>query len=150
MLVYYLSSIQKLQKMHLIKNIFFKSFMLKNVVFLDCLFVCLFGVYSQTREFFTHMETSLLRVKGCKFLTYARHSWQLSSEGSLACQNLLQHGPTVYNGHLRGTVTHIFVAERLGVELSLLVSVAIGGRPHISPMPGERSTSSPPRGSYRF
>ena len=30
--------------------------------------VCFFGVYRPTREFFTHMETSPLPVKGCKFL----------------------------------------------------------------------------------
>ena len=30
-------------------------------------FVCLFGVYRPTREFFTHMETSPLSMKGCKF-----------------------------------------------------------------------------------
>ena len=29
--------------------------------------VCLFGVFHSTREFFTHMETSSLPVKGCKF-----------------------------------------------------------------------------------
>ena len=36
---------------------------LSNVV----LFVCLFGVYRPIREFFSHMETSPLSVKGCKF-----------------------------------------------------------------------------------
>ena len=46
---------------------------------------CLFGFYRPTREFFTHLETSPLPVKGFKFFTYARHSWPLSSEGSLAC-----------------------------------------------------------------
>ena len=30
-------------------------------------FVCLYGVYLHTREFFTHMETSQLPLKGCKF-----------------------------------------------------------------------------------
>ena len=30
-------------------------------------FVCLFGVFRPTREFFTQMETSLIPVKGCKF-----------------------------------------------------------------------------------
>ena len=29
--------------------------------------ICLFGVYRPTREFFTHMETSPLPVKACKF-----------------------------------------------------------------------------------
>ena len=33
----------------------------------------------------------------------------------------LRHGPTVYNGHLRGPVTLSPVAERLAVELSLPV-----------------------------
>ena len=33
----------------------------------------------------------------------------------------LRHGPTVYNGHLRGPVTLTPVAERLAVELSLPV-----------------------------
>ena len=28
---------------------------------------CLFGIFRPTREFFTHMETSPLLVKGCKF-----------------------------------------------------------------------------------
>ena len=35
--------------------------------------------------------------------------------------HLLRHGPTVYNGHLRGPVTLAPVAERLAVELSLPV-----------------------------
>ena len=46
---------------------------------------CLFGVFRPTRERFTHIETSLLPVKGLHILTYARHSWPLRSEGSLAC-----------------------------------------------------------------
>ena len=41
-----------------------------------------FGVYRPTREYFTHMETSALPVKG-----YARHSWPVSNEGSLACHS---------------------------------------------------------------
>ena len=32
-----------------------------------CLFVCLFGVFRPTRELFTHLETSSLPVKDCKF-----------------------------------------------------------------------------------
>ena len=35
--------------------------------------------------------------------------------------HLLWHGPTLYNGHLRGPVTLTPVAERLAVELSLPV-----------------------------
>ena len=32
-----------------------------------CVFVCLFGVFGPTRDFFTHIGTSPLPVKGCKF-----------------------------------------------------------------------------------
>ena len=32
------------------------------------LFICLFGVFRPTREFFTHFGTSPLPVKGCKCL----------------------------------------------------------------------------------
>ena len=31
------------------------------------MFVCLFGVFRPTREFFSHLETSPLPVKDCKF-----------------------------------------------------------------------------------
>ena len=44
-----------------------------------CLFVCM-GLSRPTREFFTHMETTT--GEGLHILTYARHSWPLSSEGS--------------------------------------------------------------------
>ena len=40
----------------------------------DCMFLCLFGVFRSTREFFTHMNTSPLPVKG-----YARLLWPLST-----------------------------------------------------------------------
>ena len=49
------------------------------------LFVCLFGCVHPTRKIFTHIETS-------PFLTYARHSWPLSSEGSLACHTYCDTG----------------------------------------------------------
>ena len=75
-------------------------------------FVCLFWVYHPTREFFTHMQTSPLPLKGCKFWPW----WPLSSEGSLAW-----HGESVYNGNIRGPVTVTPTAERLAVELLLPV-----------------------------
>ena len=78
-----------------------------------CMFVCLFGVYRPTREFFTHMETSPLPVKGCKFWPMLSTYRPLSSEGSLTCHT--------DNRHLRGFVTLTPNAERLAVELSLPV-----------------------------
>ena len=56
--------------------------------------------------------------EGLQILTYARHSWPLSSEDSLTCHIYCD---TLYNGHLRGPVTLTPVAERLAVELLLTV-----------------------------
>ena len=41
--------------------------------------------------------------------------------GIFSVSHALRHGPTIYNGHLRGSVTLTPNAERLGVELSLPV-----------------------------
>ena len=67
------------------------------------------------------METSTLPVKGCKSLTYARHSWPLNGEGSLACITLCQTGVSVYNVHLRELMALTLIAERFAVELSQIV-----------------------------
>ena len=51
--------------------------------------ICLFVVYRPTREFFTHMETSPLPVKGCKF-------WpMLGTHGHWAVRVLQRTTPTV-------------------------------------------------------
>ena len=51
--------------------------------------------------------------KGLQILTYARHSWPLSSKGSLKWHTyILWHGTSVYNGHLRGPVTLTPTVER--------------------------------------
>ena len=84
------------------------------------LFVCLFWVFRPTRAFFTHLETSPLLVKGCKFWpmlgTHAIERW-----GFFGVPYLLWHGASVYNGHLQGPVTLTPIAEHLAVELSLPV-----------------------------
>ena len=49
-----------------------------------------------------------LPVKSCKFFTYTRHSWPLSSDGSLTC-------------HTYCDTSQPFIAKRLVVELSLPV-----------------------------
>ena len=59
--------------------------------------------------------------EGLQILTYARHSWSLSSEGSLACHTECYTGQLFIIGHLLGTVTLTIIAERLAVELSLPV-----------------------------
>ena len=44
-----------------------------------------FNTSSGEPDFFTRMETSPVQVKSCKFFTYARHSWSLSSKSYFAC-----------------------------------------------------------------
>ena len=63
----------------------------------------------------------------------------------LIMPQLLLHGVSVYNGHLRGPVTLTPIAQRLAVELSPLIglydlsSVTAGIRAPTIRMPGERS-----------
>ena len=86
-----------------------------------CLFVCLFGVFRPTREFFTQLEMSPLPVKGCKFWPMLGTHGHWAVRGLYSVSHLLWHGASVYNGHLRGPVTVTPNAERLAVELSLPV-----------------------------
>ena len=52
--------------------------------------------FTSHREYFAHMETSPMPVKGCKILAYARHSGPLSREGSLSCHTCCDTGPRVF------------------------------------------------------
>ena len=84
-----------------------------------CLFIYLYWVFFRpTREFFTHVKTSTLSVKGCKFwpnsTIMAIEQWRFFS----VSHHLLWHGSSVYNGHLRGPGTLTPNAERL-VDLGL-------------------------------
>ena len=49
------------------------------------LFVCFTVVLRPTQGYFTYMETSPIAGEGLQILTYTRHLWPLSSEGSLTC-----------------------------------------------------------------
>ena len=69
--------------------------------------VCMFGV-CPTREFFTHIETSPLPVKGCKFLLMLG-SRPMSSEGTLACHTY--YDTSVYNDHNLRLMTLTPMAE---------------------------------------
>ena len=123
--------------------LFHLYFKLSNFIHPTCIVISNFfgfvlcGVFHPTPEIFTHMQTSLLPLKGWAWLTYARQSWPLSSEGSLAC---LSYFGTGHNGHLR-TLTPI--AERLALELSLPFlrtrSVAAGIEHQTFRLPGQRS-----------
>ena len=72
-------------------------------------------ILSHSRIFHSYGDVTIAGER-LQILTYARHAWPLSSEGSLTC-----HGPTLYSGHIRGPVTLTPVAERLAAELSLPV-----------------------------
>ena len=110
----------------------------------------LFIVYRPTRKFFTYLETLPLPVK-CSNFYLCSALMAVEQWGFFNVPHPLRHGPTVYNGYLRGPVTLTCVVERLAVELSYLFlrlrSVATGDRIPISSMRGERSTSTPPRRS---
>ena len=60
--------------------------------------------------------------EGLQILTnYARHSWPLSSEGSLACHIYCDTGHPFIMVIARGPVTLTLIAECLALELSLPV-----------------------------
>ena len=80
-------------------------------------FVCSFGVFRPTREFFTHFIDVTFAGERLKILICARHSWSLSSEAFLSVPHLLWHGTSVYHGHLRGPVyqwSWNYLFDRLG------------------------------------
>ena len=100
---------------------------------------CSFGDFHPIREFFIHMETSLLPVKGCKFWSMfgtLRHR-VVRILGFFSVPHLLWHGASVYNNYLSGLVTliNVHAAERLAVELR---SVRAGIRNPTCCMRGER------------
>ena len=81
----------------------------------------LFEVFRPTREFFTHMETLPLPVKGCKCWLCSPPG-PLSSEGSLACPTYCDTGhPFITLSNLRGPMKLTAFADRYAVELSLPV-----------------------------
>ena len=106
------------------------------------LFVCL-GFYVPFENFSLNIYGDItIAGEGLQILTYARHSWPLSSENSLA--HLLLHRASFYNGHLQGPVTLTPIAEHLAVELSLpvfmtWVSCGWDSNTQPSPMRGKRS-----------
>ena len=84
-----------------------------------CLFVCLcvWCFSSHSRVFHSYRDFTITG-EGQQILTYAWHSWPLSSEGSLACHACCDTGAFVYYGHFPGPATLTPIAERLTVDLS--------------------------------
>ena len=86
--------------------------------------VCLLEVFRPTRVFFTHIETSPLPVKA-----YARHSWPLSSEVSLAYCDKGHLFMTIISGDPWQTLhCRAFSSGAVTSWLFLLRSVAAGIR----------------------
>ena len=73
-----------------------------------CLLV--WALSSHSRIFHSYGDVTITG-EGLQILTYARHSWPLSSEGFFSVAHLMWHGPDVYNGHLRGSQTLAPIAE---------------------------------------
>ena len=71
-------------------------------------------------NYFTHMETSPLPMKSCKFWPMlGTHGNWATSEGSLACHAYCNtRNPFIMHGHLRRPVTLTPIAARWAVESS--------------------------------
>ena len=84
-------------------------------------FVCL-GFLRPIREFFTHMEAPPFPVKDFKFWPISAHM-AIEQWGFFSVPQLLWHGASVYNDHLRGLhhLRELVTPEVLAVELSLPV-----------------------------
>ena len=65
---------------------------LKKKSFEFCVCVCLFGVFSSQSRIFHPFGDNTINGEGLQILTYARHSWPVSSEGSLVCQTYCDTG----------------------------------------------------------
>ena len=83
-------------------------------------FFCLLVYLEFFIPFLTHLETSPLPVKGCKFW-HMLCTYGLWAVRVFSVLHLLWHGASVDIGHLRGPVKLTPNAERLTVELSLPV-----------------------------
>ena len=69
------------------------------------LLLLVWGFSSHSRVFYSFGEVSITSEL-LQIWTYTRHSWPLSSEGSLLCRTYCDMGqPFIYNGHLRGPMT---------------------------------------------
>ena len=87
-----------------------------------CLFVCLFRAFHPTRKFCHLYGDVTITGEGLRILTYTRHLWLLSSEGSVECHIYCYIGhPFIMVISDRGPVTLAPVSEHLAVELTLPV-----------------------------
>ena len=111
----------------------------------DCLFV--WSLSSHSRIFHSYGDVTIAG-EGLQIFSYARHSWPMSSEGTLTCHSyydtdlpfIIVVSKDLWHSHLlpsgwQWSCHYLFLR---------LKSVAPGDRTPISRMRGERSTSKPP------
>ena len=129
---------------YVIKLVLVAIFSMKSYIII---FGLLVWVFRPTWEFFTHMETSPLPVKGCSFMTYVRHTLPLSSEGSFACYTYCNTGlpftwsrhphllPSVWQGSCQTDLIKIMSSSNRSVLRSdcLFLRLNILSRPGIEP-----------------
>ena len=97
---------------------------IKSSVYFVSLFVCL--RLFVPLENFSPIWRHHLAGEGLQILSYSRHSWPLSSEGSLACHIYCDTGHPFLMVISKEPVTLEPIAERLTVELSLPFFYDIG------------------------
>ena len=127
----------------------FGSFVLFFFCFVFFLFFFLFWSLSSHSKMFHSYGDVNITGEGLQIFTYARHSWPLSSEGSLACKTYCDTGHPVimvisedpWHSHLLPSVWQLS-CHYLFLRLW---SVATGDRTPISHTGGKSSTSTPSR-----
>ena len=89
-------------------------------------YLCLFGFFRPTWEFFTRMETSPLPATGCKVGPMLGTHGHYIQWWFFSVPHLLWHGPCVYNCYLRGPVRLTPTVERLAAELTQPALMIVG------------------------
>ena len=112
------------------------------------LFLFFWSLLSHSRIFHSYGDVTIAG-EGLQILTYARHSWPLSSEGSLKCHTYCDTSlpfirvisEDAWHSHLLSSVWQ-WSCHYLFLRLR---SVTTGDRTPSTRMRGERSTSTQPR-----
>ena len=91
--------------------------MLRNVHVTCALIVCL-GFIVPLKNFFTHIGRHHYQLKAANF-DLCSALMVIEQWGFFSVPQILWHGATLYESHLRGPVTLTPIAERLAVKLSL-------------------------------
>ena len=86
------------------------------------MFVCLIVVFRPTREFFTHMETSSLPVKGCKFWLILGSQYRLANLSRAPWNLVPSEGKDYIEWRVKTFQTYL--VHGLHVKLKFFVSLS--------------------------